>query len=61
MAVAGRILMIPKGDYDANTDYEMLDIVNHNGNTWIARKSSKGIEPSEANKDYWQKLLVSNS
>jgi hypothetical protein len=55
MATAGRILIIPKGNYDASATYEMLDLVNHNGISWIAKKTSVGITPSEG--EYWQALL----
>lgn len=55
MASAGRILIIPKGNYDASATYEMLDLVNYNGNTWICKQTSLGITPSEG--DYWQMIL----
>lgn len=55
MATAGRILLIPKGKYNAATTYENLDMVLHNGNTWIAKKSVVGIEPSEAASEHWFK------
>lgn len=55
--IAGRILIIPKGDYDANASYTMLDLVSHNGTSWLARKNATGIEPSEANSEYWQRLV----
>ena len=55
--IAGRILIIPKGDYDANASYTMLDLVSYNGSSWLARKDATGIEPSEANSEYWQKLF----
>ena len=53
MASAGRILIMPKGNYDANTEYEMLDLVFHGGASWVAKKNAKGIEPSLANEEYW--------
>lgn len=56
MASAGRILIIPKGDYKAETQYEMLDLVSHNGTSWLAKKTVKGIEPSKANSEYWQNM-----
>ena len=55
MAVAGRILIMPKGEYNPNTTYEMLDVVNHNGISWICKKTSVGITPSEG--EHWQALL----
>lgn len=60
MASAGRILIIPKGNYEANTTYEMLDLVKHNGTSWLAKKTLKGIEPSAANSEYWQDVFDSS-
>lgn len=60
MASAGRILIMPKGDWAAETEYEMLDLVYHNGTSWLAKKTTKGIEPSEANKEYWHKVIDTN-
>lgn len=53
MASAGRILILPKGNYNAETQYEMLDLVFHNGTSWLAKKDVKGIEPSADNAEYW--------
>lgn len=57
MASAGRILIMPKGNYNSGTTYEMLDLVNHNGKSWLAKKTSVGIEPSDANGEYWQNMF----
>ena len=57
MASAGRILIMPKGNYDSSATYEMLDLVKHNGTSWLAKKTAKGIEPSEANNEYWHDLF----
>lgn len=54
MTTAGRILIIPKGDWNANTDYDMLDLVRHNNASWISKRANKNVEPSEANSDDWQ-------
>lgn len=61
MASAGRILIIPKGNYNAETKYEMLDLVFHNGTSWLAKKDAVGIEPSdsEESKVYWFKMCES--
>lgn len=56
MASAGRILIIPKGNYNSSVTYEMLDLVYHNGRSWLAKKTVTGIEPSEANSEYWQPM-----
>ncbi len=52
----GKILMIPKGDYEGLTTYEFLDVVNHNESSWICKKECRGQEPSDANVEYWQKI-----
>ena len=57
MAVAGRILIMPRGAWDEDTAYEMLDLVSHNGTSWLARKACAGVEPSEANEEYWHDLF----
>lgn len=55
MASAGRILILPKGNYNAETQYEMLDLVFHNGTSWLAKKDVSGIEPSNEGEgeNYW--------
>lgn len=57
MTPVGKILILPKGRYEADTVYKMLDLVMHNGTSWIAKKTVVGIEPSEENAEYWQKLV----
>ena len=57
MATAGRILIMPKGAYDASATYEMLDMVSHDGATWLAKKTSVEIAPSNANSEYWFKMV----
>ena len=56
MASAGRILIMTKGNYDSSVSYEMLDMVSHNGSSWIAKKTVVGIEPSVANDEHWQQM-----
>ena len=57
MASAGRILIMPKGNYDPSATYEMLDMVHHNGTSWLAKKTAKGIEPSAANSEHWHNMV----
>ena len=57
MTSAGRILIMPKGDYDSSVTYEMLDLVKHNGTSWLARKTVIGIEPTIENAEYWQNMF----
>ena len=53
MVSAGRILIMPTGNYDSGATYEMLDLVFHGGASWVAKKTATGIEPSVANAEYW--------
>ena len=59
MASAGRILIMPKGNYDANATYEMLDLVFHGGASWVAKKTVVGIEPTDATTEHWMKMCDS--
>lgn len=59
MASAGRILIKPRGNWKSETEYEMLDLVFHNGTSWLAKDDSIGIEP-EMNSDKWQCLIDIN-
>ena len=59
MASAGRILIMPKGNYDANTEYEMLDLVFNGGASWVAKKNVVGIEPTDENTEHWMKMCES--
>ena len=57
MASAGRILIMPKGEWKAETEYEMLDLVSHNSTSWLAKKDVVGVEPSEANSEFWHNMV----
>lgn len=56
MQEAGRILLMPNGDYAAGTRYEMLDLINHGGASWVCKESCTGQEPSDSNTEYWQRF-----
>lgn len=58
MADAGRILIIPRGDYDANSTYDKLDLVKYKGTSWLAKKNATGVEPVEG--EYWQNMFDLN-
>lgn len=59
MASAGRILIMPKGNYDSGVTYEMLDLVFNGGASWVAKKTVVGIEPNEENTEHWMKMCDS--
>lgn len=55
---AGRILIIPKGDYNSIKPYFQLDFVRHNKAGWLCKKECTGVEPSEANPEFWMLVTL---
>ena len=53
---AGRVLLIPKGDWNAETTYTGLDWVRHNGAAWVCKNTCTNIEPTLENSDNWQMM-----
>ena len=51
---AGRVLLIPKGDWNAEATYTGLDWVRHNGSAWVCKNTCTNVEPTEENSDNWQ-------
>lgn len=51
---AGRVLIIPRGEYSATTQYYMLDLVEYNGCGYVAKQATKGNLPTDQN--YWQQM-----
>lgn len=51
----GRVSIVPKGTWNANTVYNRLDTVVHNGSSWLAKKQNIGQQPVEES-DAWQLL-----
>lgn len=61
-ATAGKVLLIPKGEYDATTQYKVLDWVLYQGRPYVAKQTTTGnapiYAPTPQNPDaYWQLLL----
>lgn len=48
----GTVAMTPKGEYNSSAYYEYLDIVLYNGLSYIAKKNSNNVLPT--NSEYWQ-------
>lgn len=59
MNSAGRVLIKPCGEWKAETTYHMLDLVNHNGYAYLAKRTVVGIEPN-ADTECWHNLLDIN-
>lgn len=45
----GRIGLNLRGDYDAATTYEKLDVVHYKGNSYAAKGACTGILPTDTN------------
>lgn len=57
MAIAGRVAIVPKGDWSADATYKRLDAVTHNNTLYFAKKEvSAGT--STSNTEYWSKSIV---
>lgn len=55
MVNAGRVLIIPRGEYDPLESYNMLDLVTYDNIAYLARKASVGVNPSTDTQNvYWQ-------
>jgi len=54
---AGRVLIMPRGEWNENITYEMLDLVNHKGYAYLAKRTVVGIEPSDDHPEYWHNML----
>lgn len=62
MINAGRVLIIPKGEWTNLSNYVMLDLVSEGDKAYLARQASVGVRPSEdTNMTYWQPFGSSSS
>lgn len=59
----GIVSPVPKGVWDANTVYQKLNIVSYNGSSYMAKQSSKAIEPGKSNnwELYWMFMVDINA
>lgn len=55
-ADVGKIMITPKGDYDAATQYERLDVVRDRNNVYLSKDSVKNVSP-ESDHNKWMKLV----
>ena len=53
-ANAGKVLLRPRGNYNASTSYEILDVVKYNHDSYVAKTSTTGHVPTDT--AYWQPL-----
>ena len=60
MAIAGRVAIVPKGDWSADATYKRLDAVTYNNTLYFAKKDvPAGTETS--NTEYWSKSIVGSA
>lgn len=51
MAIAGRVAIVPKGEWSTTENYDRLDEVRYNNHTFVAKKASVGVAPVDG--EYW--------
>lgn len=51
----GRVSIVPKGTWNANTVYNRLDAVVYDGSSWLAKKQNIGQQPVDGS-EIWQLL-----
>ena len=57
-AIAGKIMIRPRGEYNPSEVYDILDVVKHNNKPWICRQNNVlGVEPDEDNAEFWMLLI----
>lgn len=61
MAVAGRVAIVPKGDYTPNKAYKRLDCVVYNGLTMYIAKKDVPVGTLPTDENYWMKSISTNS
>ena len=57
MAIAGRVAIVPKGDWSADATYKRLDAVTYNNALYFAKKEVPA-GTATSNTEYWSKSIV---
>lgn len=57
MAIAGKVSILPKGEWNSSVSYEKLDAVSYDNALYIAKKPSVGQVPTDG--EYWMFCLQS--
>nr|DAV51349.1 MAG TPA: hypothetical protein [Caudoviricetes sp.] len=57
MAIAGRVAIVPKGDWSADATYKRLDAVTHNNTLYFAKKNVPAGTVT-SNTEYWSKSIA---
>lgn len=57
MAIAGRVAIVPKGEWSANATYKRLDAVTYNNTLYFAKKEVPA-GTATSNTEYWSKSIA---
>lgn len=57
MTIAGRVAIVPKGDWSADATYKRLDAVTYNNTLYFAKKEVP-VGTATSNTEYWSKSIV---
>lgn len=57
----GKVSLNPKGEYEAETQYVRLDIVQYNGSGWICLQDSTPIGTTPEEGEYWMRFADNGS
>jgi len=60
MAIAGRVAIVPKGDWSADVTYKRLDAVTYNNTLYFAKKEAPA-GTATSNTEYWSKSIVGSA
>lgn len=60
MAIAGRVAIVPKGDWSADATYKRLDAVTYNNTLYFAKKEVPA-GTATSNTEYWSKSIVGDA
>lgn len=60
MAIAGRVAIVPKGDWSADATYKRLDAVTHNNTLYFAKKNVPAGTVT-SNTEYWSRSIVGSA
>lgn len=60
MAIAGRVAIVPKGDWSADVTYKRLDAVTYNNALYFAKKDVPA-GTATSNTEYWSKSIVGSA
>lgn len=57
MAIAGRVAIVPQGNWSADATYKRLDAVTYNNTLYFAKKEVP-VGTATSNTEYWSKSIV---